>query len=80
MLSFIAILVLQQCFSVCVLAELQLHRQRVDVHCEDVLDVLTSCGVELQELQTSISRKNQEFTATLSSMEDNILTADSSQR
>ncbi|XP_044051690.1 coiled-coil domain-containing protein 180 isoform X2 [Siniperca chuatsi] len=62
------------------LAELQLHRQRVDVHCTEVLDVLTSCRVDLQELQTSISRKDQEFTAILSDMEDNVLTADSSQR
>ncbi|XP_050925442.1 coiled-coil domain-containing protein 180 isoform X2 [Lates calcarifer] len=62
------------------LAELQLHRQRVDVHCEEVLDVLTSCRTELQELQTSISRRNQEFTVTLSNMEDNVLTVDSSRR
>ncbi|XP_070690406.1 coiled-coil domain-containing protein 180 [Pempheris klunzingeri] len=62
------------------LAELQLHRRRVNVHCEEVLDVLTSCRVKLQELQASISRKNQQFTVTLSNMEDNILTADSSQR
>ncbi|XP_070761112.1 coiled-coil domain-containing protein 180 [Enoplosus armatus] len=62
------------------LAELQLHRQRVDVHCEEVLDVLTSCRVELQELQTSISKKNQECTIILSNMEDNVQTADSSQR
>ncbi|XP_037619112.1 coiled-coil domain-containing protein 180 [Sebastes umbrosus] len=62
------------------LAELQLHRQQVEVHCEEALDVLTSCRVELQELQTSIRRKNQEFTVRLSNMEDDVLTADSSQR
>nr|XP_046242402.1 coiled-coil domain-containing protein 180-like [Scatophagus argus] len=59
------------------LAELQIHRQRVDDHCEEVLNVLTSCRVELQELQASISRKNQEFTVLLSNMEHNVLTADS---
>ncbi|XP_026199109.1 coiled-coil domain-containing protein 180 isoform X1 [Anabas testudineus] len=62
------------------LAELQLHCQRVDLHCVEVSDVLTSCRTELQELQTSISRKNQEFTVTLSNMEDDILTAKSSKR
>ncbi|XP_039979107.1 coiled-coil domain-containing protein 180 [Xiphias gladius] len=62
------------------LAELQLHRQHVDVHCGEVLDVLTSCRTELQELQTTISRKNHEFTVTLSNMEDNILMTDSSRR
>ncbi|XP_051250618.1 coiled-coil domain-containing protein 180 isoform X2 [Dicentrarchus labrax] len=62
------------------LAELQLHRRRVDVHCEEVLDVLTSCRVELQELQTSISKKNQDFIVILSNMEDDVPTAYSSQR
>ncbi|XP_068559608.1 coiled-coil domain-containing protein 180 [Cebidichthys violaceus] len=61
------------------LAELQLHRQQVDLHCEEVSDVLTSCRVELQEVQTSISRRNQEFRVRLSVMED-VLTADSSRR
>ncbi|XP_070819924.1 coiled-coil domain-containing protein 180-like [Chaetodon trifascialis] len=62
------------------LVELQLHRRRVDAHCEEVLDMLTSCRVELQELQTSISRRNQEFTVILSNMEDDVLTADGSRR
>ncbi|XP_071328457.1 coiled-coil domain-containing protein 180 isoform X2 [Trachinotus anak] len=62
------------------LAELQLHRQHVDVHCEEVLEVLTSCRAELQELQASISRKNLEFTVTLSNMEDDVLITNSSQR
>ncbi|KAI3373030.1 hypothetical protein L3Q82_023465 [Scortum barcoo] len=35
---------------------------------------------ELQKLQTSISRRNQEFIGTVSNMEDEVLTADSSQR
>ncbi|XP_045890722.1 coiled-coil domain-containing protein 180 [Micropterus dolomieu] len=62
------------------LAELQRHGQLVDAHCEEALDVLTSCRERLQELQTSISRKNREFTVALSRMEDDVLTADSSQR
>ncbi|XP_030274074.1 coiled-coil domain-containing protein 180 isoform X2 [Sparus aurata] len=62
------------------LVELQRHRQHVDDHCEEVLEVLTTCRLELQELQTSISRKNQEFSVTLSNMEKDVLSADSSQR
>ncbi|XP_073322889.1 coiled-coil domain-containing protein 180 [Pagrus major] len=62
------------------LVALQHHRQRVDDHCEEVLEVFTSCRLELQELQTCISRKNQEFSVTLSNMEDDVLSADSSQR
>lgn len=60
--------------------ELQRHRQHVDDHCEEVLEVLTTCRLELQELQTSISRKNQEFSVTLSNMEKDVLSADNSQR
>uniref|UniRef100_A0A3Q1G1V0 Uncharacterized LOC110967087 n=1 Tax=Acanthochromis polyacanthus TaxID=80966 RepID=A0A3Q1G1V0_9TELE len=59
-------------------AELQRHRRLVDVHCEDVLDMLTSCRTELQQLQASFSRKNQDFTTTLSIMEDAVQTADRS--
>lgn len=62
------------------LAELQVHSQLVDSHCEAVAHLLTSCRVELDELQSTISKKNQEFTANLSKMEDSTLTADSSQR
>ncbi|XP_029134492.2 coiled-coil domain-containing protein 180 isoform X2 [Labrus bergylta] len=62
------------------LAELQLHRQHVDVHCEEVSDMLASCRMELHDLQTSINRKNKEFTTTVSNMEDDIMTAESSQR
>ena len=62
------------------LVELQCHRKRVDDHCEEVLEVLTTCRLELQELQTSISRKNQKFSVTLLNMDDDVLSADSSQR
>ncbi|XP_029016754.1 coiled-coil domain-containing protein 180 isoform X2 [Betta splendens] len=61
------------------LAELQLHRQWVDIHCKEQLDLLTSCRMELQELQTSISRRNQEFTVTLSHIENDIKMATSTQ-
>lgn len=61
-------------------AELQHHRQCVDVHCGEVSEVLTSCRAELQELQTSLSKKSQEFTVTLSNVEDDVLTIKSSQR
>ncbi|XP_044191035.1 coiled-coil domain-containing protein 180 isoform X1 [Thunnus albacares] len=61
------------------LAELQLHRQRVDDHCQLLVDVLSSCRSELQQLQTTISRKNHKFTISLSNMEDDVLTADCSQ-
>ncbi|KAK2838233.1 hypothetical protein Q5P01_015445 [Channa striata] len=62
------------------LAELQLHRQRVDIHCETVMDVLTTCRAELKELQTSISRRNQDFSLSLSNIKEDVLTARSSQR
>ncbi|KAL7392312.1 hypothetical protein ABVT39_022867 [Epinephelus coioides] len=62
------------------LAELQLHRQQVDTHCEEVSAVLDSCREELRELQTSVSRRNQEFTVSLSNMEEDDQSADSRQR
>uniref|UniRef100_A0A8C9Z926 DUF4455 domain-containing protein n=1 Tax=Sander lucioperca TaxID=283035 RepID=A0A8C9Z926_SANLU len=62
------------------LAEIWLHRQQVDLHCEELSEVLASCRVELKELQASVSGKNQEFIVRLSNMEDAVLTADSSQR
>ncbi|XP_049908026.1 coiled-coil domain-containing protein 180 [Epinephelus moara] len=62
------------------LAELQLHRQQVDTHCEEVSAVLESCREELRELQTSVSRRNQEFTVSLSNMEEDDQSADSRQR
>ncbi|TDH13406.1 hypothetical protein EPR50_G00057390 [Perca flavescens] len=62
------------------LAEIWLHRQQVDLHCEELVEVLGSCRVELKELQASLSRKTHEFTVRLSNVEDNVLTAHSSQR
>ncbi|XP_076010309.1 coiled-coil domain-containing protein 180-like [Genypterus blacodes] len=62
------------------LAELQLHRLCVDAHCQEVLDKLSSCRATLQELQSTISRKDQEFVLTLSNMEDDALRANSSHR
>ncbi|XP_034555407.1 coiled-coil domain-containing protein 180 isoform X2 [Notolabrus celidotus] len=62
------------------LAELQLHKQRVDAHFDGVSDVLASCKLELKDLQTSIKEKNEKFSATVSNMDDNIMTADNSQR
>ncbi|XP_069581651.1 coiled-coil domain-containing protein 180-like, partial [Brachyistius frenatus] len=62
------------------LAELQLHQKLLLLHCDEVSGAVTSCGTELQELQASLSRRNQEFRATLSNMEDDVQTADSSQR
>ncbi|XP_058492662.1 coiled-coil domain-containing protein 180 isoform X2 [Solea solea] len=62
------------------LDELLLHRQCVEVHCGEVLDVLTSCRMELRELQASISSHNSKITVTLSNMEDNILSANSNQQ
>ncbi|XP_035766518.1 coiled-coil domain-containing protein 180 [Neolamprologus brichardi] len=61
------------------MAELQLHRQHVDTHFEGVLDLLTSCRMELQDLQASIKKKNMELMVTLSNIEANIQTASSSQ-
>ena len=61
-------------------AELQLHRQQVDLRCQEVSEVLTSCRVELHQLQSSISRRNQEICITLSNMEDDMQTARSSRQ
>ncbi|KAM4578371.1 coiled-coil domain-containing protein 180 [Fundulus diaphanus] len=49
------------------LAELQRHQQVVDLHCQDLSDVLTSCRKEFQDLQTSVQRKNLQFFDVLSS-------------
>ncbi|AWP07749.1 putative coiled-coil domain-containing protein 180 isoform 3 [Scophthalmus maximus] len=62
------------------LAELQLHRQRVDAHCEQLQDELSVCRSELQTLQSSVSRMNREFSVSLSNMEDVVLTAGSRKR
>lgn len=70
---------LNQTVSFCI-AELQLHRQYVDTHFEGVLDLLTSCRMELQDLQASIKKKNMELMVTLSNIEANIQTASSSQQ
>lgn len=61
------------------LAELQLHRQCVDDHCQLVLDTLASCRMELQQLQASLSSKNKDLILTLCKMEDDILKTDCSQ-
>lgn len=52
----------------------------MDVHCEEVLDILASCRAELLGLQASISRKNEAFTVLLSNMEQAVLSATRSQR
>ncbi|XP_056273872.1 coiled-coil domain-containing protein 180-like [Pseudoliparis swirei] len=62
------------------LAELQLHRQQVDAHLEEVSGALTSCRVELQQLQSSLSSRQQEVSRRLSHMEDDVLAAGSSPR
>ncbi|XP_030011329.1 LOW QUALITY PROTEIN: coiled-coil domain-containing protein 180 [Sphaeramia orbicularis] len=61
-------------------AELQLHLQSVDLHCQQMSDVLASCRMELKELQDSISRKNQQFCVTVSDMEDSLSTVNNSRR
>ncbi|KAM9391534.1 coiled-coil domain-containing protein 180 [Pholidichthys leucotaenia] len=59
------------------LAELHLHRQRVDVHCKEMQDMLNSSRAALQELQNSVGRKNQEFSLILTEMKGSIPTSDS---
>ncbi|KAK1892607.1 Transmembrane protease serine 13 [Dissostichus eleginoides] len=54
--------------------------QQVDAHCEEVEEVLSSCRVELQELQSSVRRRNQQLSVRLSNMEEHVLSADSSSR
>ncbi|XP_070411712.1 coiled-coil domain-containing protein 180 isoform X2 [Nothobranchius furzeri] len=60
------------------LAELILHQQRVDVHCQEIFDLMTSCRTELKQLETSITMKTQDLSSSLSSMEDDVQTARSS--
>ncbi|XP_061527216.1 LOW QUALITY PROTEIN: coiled-coil domain-containing protein 180 [Phycodurus eques] len=62
------------------MAELQLHKRRVDAHCQEVSDVLTSCTAALQQLQESTNEKNRQLTATLGKMEDSVLKTDGSRR
>ncbi|XP_061673378.1 coiled-coil domain-containing protein 180 isoform X2 [Syngnathoides biaculeatus] len=62
------------------MAELQLHKRRVDAHCQEVSDVLTSCAEALQQLQSSTDEKNRRLTDTLGKMEDGVLKTDGSRR
>ncbi|XP_062273933.1 coiled-coil domain-containing protein 180, partial [Scomber scombrus] len=57
----------------------QLDPQNIQTHIYLPRLVLLSCRTELQQLQTSLSTKNQELILTLSNMEDTVLTADCSQ-
>ncbi|XP_015257081.1 PREDICTED: uncharacterized protein LOC107102335 [Cyprinodon variegatus] len=49
------------------LAELQLHQQHVDDHCQDMLHILASCKEEFQGLQKSLQEENLEFLKVLNS-------------
>ncbi|XP_049618620.1 coiled-coil domain-containing protein 180 [Syngnathus scovelli] len=71
---------IKACIYIPRMAELQLHKQRVDAHCQEVSDVLASCTAALQELRTAINEKNRKLTATLGEMEDGVLKTDGSQR
>ncbi|XP_068457838.1 coiled-coil domain-containing protein 180 isoform X2 [Clinocottus analis] len=62
------------------LAELQLHRQQLLSLCVDVSEALTSCRLELKELQTSSSSRQQQLYLKMNNMEDQLLTAHSSRR
>nr|XP_057927913.1 coiled-coil domain-containing protein 180 [Doryrhamphus excisus]XP_057927914.1 coiled-coil domain-containing protein 180 [Doryrhamphus excisus] len=68
------------CIYVPRLGELQKHKQCVETHCQEVSDVLTSCRAALRQLQASVSKKNQQLTATLSKMDDSVLKTDGSRR
>ncbi|MED6261099.1 hypothetical protein ATANTOWER_000874 [Ataeniobius toweri] len=57
------------------LAELQLHQKCVDVHCQEISDILTSCRKEFQDLQNSIQKKNQELFNSLASCEMELQTS-----
>ncbi|XP_047237070.1 coiled-coil domain-containing protein 180 isoform X5 [Girardinichthys multiradiatus] len=58
-----------------VLAELQLHQKCVDIHCQEISDILTSCRKEFQDLQNSIQKKNQELFNSLASCEMELQTS-----
>ncbi|XP_029915324.1 coiled-coil domain-containing protein 180 [Myripristis murdjan] len=54
-------------------AELVQHRQCVEAHCQGVLDVLSGCRAELQQLQAAVSRGSQELTSRASHLEEAVL-------
>ncbi|XP_024131730.1 coiled-coil domain-containing protein 180 isoform X2 [Oryzias melastigma] len=64
----------------CLSAELQLHQEIVDNFCEEMLKVFATCRMELQKLQSIISKRNQEFMTTLSKTESSIRVVCSSRR
>ncbi|TWW60959.1 hypothetical protein D4764_05G0010490 [Takifugu flavidus] len=61
------------------LAELQHHTHCVDLHCEELRAVVASCQAELQELQSSIRRRNNDFVVMVINMEHALMTKNSSQ-
>ncbi|XP_057686946.1 coiled-coil domain-containing protein 180 [Corythoichthys intestinalis] len=62
------------------MAELQLHKQRVEAHCREVSNMLKSCAASLRELQSSTDDKNRRLTAALAKMEVGVLKTDGSRR
>ncbi|RVE68722.1 hypothetical protein OJAV_G00094210 [Oryzias javanicus] len=62
------------------LAELHLHQESVDDLSEEMLKVFATCRMELQKLQSIISKKNEEFKITLSKTESSIQVVCSSRR
>uniref|UniRef100_A0AAV2JJN3 Uncharacterized protein n=1 Tax=Knipowitschia caucasica TaxID=637954 RepID=A0AAV2JJN3_KNICA len=62
------------------LAELQLHLNQVDVHCETVSHTLSSLNTDVMDLLEAVSQKNQTFLSTVSSFENCLQSVDSLQR
>ena len=63
----------------CSPAELLLHHQCVELHCQQLRAVVASSRAELQELQTSTRRRNDDFVVMVTNMEPSLMTRNSSQ-
>ncbi|XP_051748617.1 coiled-coil domain-containing protein 180 isoform X5 [Ctenopharyngodon idella] len=61
-------------------AELVLHRESVDRHCKDVLEVLEDCRTDLQELQIQKNKLTEDFQMQIYSREKDFTFATNSEK
>ncbi|XP_051522130.1 coiled-coil domain-containing protein 180 [Myxocyprinus asiaticus] len=60
-------------------AELELHRDRVDLHCKGIQDVLGDCRTDFQELQIQQNKLIEDFQKQIYSTEDTLTLATKSE-
>ncbi|XP_051955131.1 coiled-coil domain-containing protein 180 [Xyrauchen texanus] len=60
-------------------AELELHRDRVELHCKGIQDVLGDCRTDLQELQIQQNKLIEDFQKQIYSTEDTLTLATKSE-